>query len=101
MASPASGLRRVTAADGSEVPLTGAEFDLLMAFLERPGRILSRDQLLDITRGREAGPFDRSVDVLVSRLRRKLGDQGAFQILKTLRNGGYQLSVRVDIEEAP
>jgi two-component system OmpR family response regulator len=40
------------------------------------------------------------VDVLVSRLRRKLGDQGAFQILKTLRNGGYQLSVRVDIEEA-
>ncbi len=94
-------LRRVTAADGAEVPLTGAEFDLLMAFLERPGRILSRDQLLDITRGREAGPFDRSVDVLVSRLRRKLGDQGAFQILKTLRNGGYQLSVRVDVEDAP
>lgn len=93
-------LRRVTAADGSDVPLTGAEFDLLMAFLERPGRILSREQLLDITKGREAGPFDRSVDVLVSRLRRKLGDQGAFQILKTLRNGGYQLAVRVDQEEA-
>ncbi len=93
-------LRRVTGADGSDVPLTGAEFDLLMAFLERPGRILSREQLLDITKGREAGPFDRSVDVLVSRLRRKLGDQGAFQILKTLRNGGYQLAVRVDQEEA-
>ena len=93
-------LRRVTAAGGAEVGLTGAEFDLLMAFLERPGRILSRDQLLDITRGREAGPFDRSIDVLVSRLRRKLGDQGAFQILKTLRNGGYQLSVRVDVEAA-
>lgn len=93
-------LRRVTAEDGSEITLTGAEFDLLMAFLERPGRILSRDQLLDITKGREAGPFDRSVDVLVSRLRRKLGDQGNYQILKTLRNGGYQLAVRVETEEA-
>ncbi|MEP9354173.1 response regulator [Xanthobacter sp. KR7-65] len=92
-------LRRVTDDDGNEVMLTGAEFDLLMAFIERPGRILSRDQLLDITRGREAGPFDRSVDVLVSRLRRKLGDQGSFQLLKTLRNGGYQLAVRVDTEE--
>ncbi|MEP9349758.1 response regulator [Xanthobacter sp. KR7-225] len=92
--------RRVTDATGAEVPLTGAEFDLLTAFLERPGRILSRDQLLDITRGREAGPFDRSVDVLVSRLRRKLGD-GAFQVLKTLRNGGYQLSVKVETEEEP
>lgn len=91
--------RRVLAADGSEVSLTGAEFDLLLAFLERPGRILSRDQLLDITRGRDAGPFDRSVDVLVSRLRRKLGDRD-FRILKTLRNGGYQLSVRVETEEA-
>ncbi|MFG1345136.1 response regulator [Xanthobacter autotrophicus DSM 431] len=94
-------LRRITDDAGSEVPLTGAEFDLLIAFLERPGRILSRDQLLDITKGREAGPFDRSVDVLVSRLRRKLGDQGAFQILKTLRNGGYQLAVRVEQEETP
>ncbi|MCG5234817.1 response regulator [Xanthobacter oligotrophicus] len=93
-------LRRVTDGEGVEIQLTGAEFDLLMAFLERPGRILSREQLLDITRGREAGPFDRSVDVLVSRLRRKLGDQGAFQILKTLRNGGYQLAVRVDREDA-
>ncbi|MFS8036121.1 response regulator [Xanthobacter sp. AM11] len=94
-------IRRVTADDGAEVALTGAEFELLMAFLERPGRILSRDQLLDITKGREAGPFDRSVDVLVSRLRRKLGDQGTFQILKTLRNGGYQLAVRVDAEAMP
>lgn len=91
-------LRRLTAPDGAEVVLTGAEFDLLIAFLERPGRILSREQLLDITRGRDAGPFDRSVDVLVSRLRRKLGDQGAFRLLKTLRNGGYQLSVKVEVE---
>jgi len=93
-------LRRVIAEDGTEITFTGAEFDLLMAFLERPGRILSREQLLDITKGREAGPFDRSVDVLVSRVRRKLGDQGNFQILKTLRNGGYQLAVRVELEEA-
>jgi len=94
------GTRRVTMADGEEVPFTSAEFDLLMAFLERPGRILSRDQLLDITQGREAGPFDRSIDVLVSRVRRKLGDAGSFQILKTQRNGGYQLSVRVETMKA-
>ncbi|BAF88751.1 IMP dehydrogenase [Azorhizobium caulinodans ORS 571] len=90
------GTRQVTSETGAEVALTAAEFDLLVAFLERPGRILSRDQLLDITQGREAGPFDRSIDVLVSRLRRKLGDAGSFQILKTQRNGGYQLSVRVE-----
>ncbi len=91
--------RRVLSEEGTDVGLTGAEFDLLVAFLERPGRILSREQLLDITKGREAGPFDRSVDVLVSRLRRKLGDRGAFQIFKTLRNGGYQLAVKVETEE--
>lgn len=91
-----NGTRRVSTPGGEEVPFTSAEFDLLMAFLERPGRILSRDQLLDITQGREAGPFDRSIDVLVSRVRRKLGDAGSFQILKTQRNGGYQLSVRVE-----
>ncbi len=90
------GTRRVTTDSGEDVPFTSAEFDLLMAFLERPGRILSREQLLDITQGREAGPFDRSIDVLVSRVRRKLGDTGSFQILKTQRNGGYQLSVRVE-----
>lgn len=92
--------RSVHAADGEAVPLTSAEFDLLMAFLERPGRVLSREQLLDITQGREAGPFDRSIDVLVSRLRRKLGDVGSFQIFKTQRNGGYQLAVKVDMAES-
>lgn len=92
--------RRVADAAGEEVPLTAAEFDLLVAFLERPGRVLSREQLLDITQGRGPGPFDRSIDVLVSRVRRKLGDGGAFQILKTLRNGGYQLTVRVELEGA-
>jgi len=93
--------RRVSNAAGADVGLTGAEFDLLMAFLERPGRMLSRDQLLDITQGRGAAGFDRSIDVLVSRLRRKLGDAGSFQIFKTLRNGGYQLAVPVDSGETP
>lgn len=98
-ANPAA--RRVIAGDGAEILLTGAEFDLLMALLERPGRVLSRDQLLDITQGRETAPFDRSIDVLISRLRRKLGDAGAFQLLKTRRNGGHQLAVRVEVREQP
>ena len=97
MAEPSS--RRVLDAEGREVVLTAAEFDLLVAFLERPGRVLSREQLLDITQGREAGPFDRSIDVLVSRLRRKLGDQGTFSLLKTQRNGGYQFAARVEVVE--
>jgi two-component system OmpR family response regulator len=88
--------RRVISAKAGEVGLTSAEFDLLMVFLARPGRVLSRDQLLDLTRGREADPLDRSVDVLMSRLRRKLGDSAAGQIFKTVRNGGYQLVTRVE-----
>ena len=90
--------RRVTNADG-DVDLTGAEFDLLKTFLERPGRVLSRDQLLDLTRGREGDGFDRSIDVLVSRLRRKLGKDT--QLIKTVRNGGYQLAVKVDAMDGP
>ncbi len=85
---------------GTTSSLTGAEFDLLKTFLDRPGRVLSRDQLLDLTRGRDGDGFDRSIDVLVSRLRRKLGGGGASQLLKTVRNGGYQLAVRVDVEDA-
>jgi two-component system, OmpR family, response regulator len=92
--------RRVTDAKGREIELTGAEFDLLKTFLERPGRVLSRDQLLDLTRGREGDVLDRSIDVLVSRLRRKLGDGGVSHLFKTVRNGGYQLAVKVDVEDA-
>jgi two-component system, OmpR family, response regulator len=92
--------RRVTDAKGHEVELTGAEFDLLKTFLERPGRVLSRDQLLDLTRGREGDVLDRSIDVLVSRLRRKLGGGDASHLFKTVRNGGYQLAVKVDVEDA-
>jgi two-component system OmpR family response regulator len=88
--------RRVSDPRQSNIELTGAEFDLLQTFLDRPGRVLSRDQLLDLTRGREGDVLDRSIDVLVSRLRRKLGDASLF---KTVRNGGYQLVVRVDTED--
>jgi len=87
--------RRVLDLDGVEVPLTAAEFDLLLVFLQRPGRVLSRDSILDLT-GKDAVSFDRSIDVLVSRLRRKLGDTGRFSLLKTLRNGGYQFTARVE-----
>ena len=88
-------IRAVTDPDGGEVELTGAEFDLLMTFLDRPGRVLSRDQLLDLTHGRDGDVLDRSIDVLISRLRRKLSDGGATQIFKTVRNGGYQLAAKV------
>ncbi|WP_337269918.1 response regulator transcription factor [Oryzifoliimicrobium ureilyticus] len=88
-------LRRVTREDGNVIALTGAEFDLLKAFLERAGRLLSRDQLLDLTQGRDREPADRSIDVLMSRLRRKLGETAEDPIFRTVRNGGYQLVVPV------
>jgi two-component system, OmpR family, response regulator len=88
-------LRSVTDAGGIKVDLTGAEFDLLKVFLDRPGRLLSRDQLLDITQSRTRGPFDRSVDVLMSRLRRKLDDNATEPLFKTVRNAGYQMTVPV------
>jgi two-component system OmpR family response regulator len=87
--------RTVAADNGDELDFTGAEFDLLRVFLERPGRILSREQLLDHTQGREAGPFDRSIDVLMSRIRRKLSMHTQDTIFKTVRNGGYQMTVPV------
>lgn len=88
--------RTLLAPDGSTVDLTGGEFELLVVFLQRPGRVLSRDSLLDLTQGRTADPFDRSIDILVSRLRRKLGDASVFAMLKTVRNKGYQLAVPVE-----
>jgi two-component system OmpR family response regulator len=75
---------------GDAVTLTGGEFDMLMVFLMHPQRVLNRDQLLDWTRGRAAGPFDRTVDVQLSRLRRKLRDAPRSpSIIKTVRGGGY------------
>ena len=91
--------RSLTGPDGEDVALTGAEFDLLMIFLERPGRVLSRDILMDLLHGRSADPFDRSIDVTMSRLRRKLSDNGVFRLFKTVRNGGYQFAARVERDE--
>jgi two-component system, OmpR family, response regulator len=88
--------RELRAPDGTLVPLTAGEYDLLAAIVERPGRVLSRDQLLDLTRGRDAVPFDRSVDVQISRLRRKLEpDPKEPQIIKTVRGGGYVFACEV------
>lgn len=87
--------RSVTDPGGGKIDLTGAEFDLLLTFLERPGRVLSRDQLLDLTRGHDGDVLDRSIDVLLSRLRRKLAGGGAPLLFKTVRNGGYQLTAKV------
>lgn len=94
-----AGSRMVTAADGVMIDLTGAEFELLRVFLDRPGRVLSREQLLGHTQGREAGPLDRSIDVLMSRIRRKLGAATNETLFKTVRNGGYQLAARVEARE--
>jgi two-component system OmpR family response regulator len=79
------------------VALSGAEFRLLRVFLSYPNRVLSRDQLMDLTVGREADPFDRSVDVQVSRLRQRLGDDAREPIIiKTVRGEGYVLAAGVD-----
>ena len=70
--------------------MTSAEFDLLQTFCERAGRVLSRDALLDFTQGRNAGSFERSIDVLVSRIRRKIEpDPQQATLIKTVRSGGY------------
>ncbi len=89
--------RRLLDPAGIEVALTGGEYDLLVALLDRPNRVLTRDMLLDLLRGRQAGPFDRAIDVAVSRLRRKLEDNGRnAQLIKTVRGGGYVLSTPVE-----
>ena len=94
-------VRSVVDAQGNAIELTGAEFNLLQTFLDRPGRVLSRDQLMDLTHGRDGDVLDRSIDVLVSRLRRKLDASGTSRLFKTVRNGGYQLAVKVDLKEFP
>ncbi|MGC0393824.1 two-component system OmpR family response regulator [Bradyrhizobium liaoningense] len=82
-------LRELRDPEGAQVPLTSAEFDLLQVFCERAGRILTRDNLLSMTRGRPGGSFGRSIDVLVSRLRRKLDRTQDTSVIKTVRTGGY------------
>ena len=85
--------RTLLAPAGHEVALTTGEFELLRVFVTHPGRVLSRDFLLESTRGRESTPFDRAVDVLVGRLRKKIEtDPGRPEILKSVRSAGYVLT---------
>ena len=89
--------RQLSSPDGARVSVTGAEFDLLQAFCERPGRVLSRDQLIELKQGRSAGPFERSIDVLVSRLRQKIeADPRDPELIKTIRSGGYLFTPPVE-----
>jgi DNA-binding response OmpR family regulator len=82
-----------------EVALTTGEFDLLRVFVQHAGRVLSRDFLLESTRGREAGPFDRTIDVQVGRLRRKLADDAEEpRLIKSVRGAGYMFVPRVSAE---
>jgi two-component system OmpR family response regulator len=84
--------RRLLDAERRDVALTSGEFDLLATFVEHAGRVLSRDFLLEQTRGREAAPFDRTIDVQVGRLRKKLeNDPEDPQIIKSVRGAGYIL----------
>lgn len=86
----------LTGADGVAIPLSTADFRLLQAFLTHPRQVLSRDQLLDLTQGREAHAFDRSIDNQISRLRRKLEeDARAPRLIKTVWGGGYMFSADV------
>jgi two-component system OmpR family response regulator len=91
--------RQLLSPQGVVVALSGAEYRLLQVFLEHPNRVLSRDQLMDWLQGREAGPFDRSIDLRVSRLRQKLGDDARTPaLIKTLRSEGYVLAAAVEAE---
>ena len=88
--------RELVDSSGIGISLSTAEFDLLKVFLERPQRVLSRDQLLDLARGREAQAFDRAIDTQVSRLRRKLEqDAKNPELIKTVWGGGYMFSAEV------
>jgi len=90
--------RELRSPDGVLVQLSAGEYDLLVAFVEHPQRVLTRDQLLDLARGRAAVPFDRSIDVQVSRLRRKIEpDPADPTLIKTVRGGGYLFTAQVTV----
>ncbi|MBF0296100.1 MAG: response regulator [Magnetococcales bacterium] len=89
--------RQLYSPKGKKIFLSGGEFALLRVFLNHPNRVLSRDQLLDLSHGREIEPFDRTIDMQVSRLRRRLGDDPKKpSLIKTVRSSGYVLAVRVE-----
>ena len=91
-----TGERELVGADGLNVPLSTGEYALLLALVERPKLVLTRDQLLDLTQGREAGVFDRSIDNQISRLRRKIeGDPKAPKYIKPVWGGGYTFAAEV------
>ena len=88
--------RELLDSDNVSIPLSTAEYQLLVAFLEHPRTVLSRDQIMDLTRGRDASAFDRSIDNQVSRLRKKIEhDPKKPTLIKTVWGGGYILSVEV------
>jgi len=89
--------RQLVSPAGVVVPLSGGEYRLLRIFLDHPNHVLSREQLLDLARGREALPFDRSIDVQVGRLRRRLADEAA-TLIQTVRGEGYVLATEVEAE---
>ena len=89
--------RELISPDGVLVPLSAGEFALLATFVAHPQRVLSREQLLDFARGRDAQPFDRAIDVQVSRLRRKIeSDPREPALIKTVRGGGYLFAPKVE-----
>ncbi len=91
--------RQLISTAGVVTPLSGAEYRLLRIFLSHPNRVLNRDQLVDLTQGKEADPLDRSIDVQVSRLRQRLGDDSREpRLIKTVRGEGYVLAVTVSAE---
>jgi two-component system OmpR family response regulator len=91
--------RNLVSSEGVVAPLSGAEFQLLRIFLSHPNHVLTRDQLMVLSKGHEAEPFDRSIDLQVSRLRHRLGDDPADpRIIKTVRGYGYVLAVAVQME---
>ncbi|MFM0649825.1 response regulator [Paraburkholderia bryophila] len=92
--------RHLLDAEGTMVALSGAEYRLLRVFLDHPQRVLTRDQLLNLTQGRQADQFDRSIDLMVSRLRQRLRDVAREpRYIKTLRSEGYVFSAAVNVIE--
>lgn len=87
--------RSLSDPNGRLVPLTPGEFALLQVMAERPGRLLSREMLLELTRGPNAEPFDRAIDLSVSRLRRKLAEGGGKDLIETVRGEGYRFTASV------
>jgi two-component system OmpR family response regulator len=89
--------RELLSPEGVVTPLSGGEYRLMRIFLDHPNRVLNRDQLMDLIHNREADPLDRVIDVQVSRLRQRLGDDGREpRIIKTVRGEGYVLAAAVE-----